>query len=215
MPPKLVFIHGWGFDAGFWDPLAAHLAQFSQSRIDLGFYGAPADCLTATASCLLIGHSLGFMHGITNGQGWRGWIAVNGFSRFIHTPAGMGCLPPAQLRAMRAGLNADAQKTLSNFYKLVGTLPPSGAPVPARLGEGLDALRDMDIHDTLSGSTVPGLVLAADDDPLVPAAVSHELGRFAGDGNLRMHAHAGHLLPLTRPAWCAEAIYDFIAGHMA
>ena len=41
MSPVLLLIHGWGFDAGFWDPLRRQLPELPCVAWDLGFHGAP------------------------------------------------------------------------------------------------------------------------------------------------------------------------------
>jgi len=39
MSMSLLFCHGWGFDAAFWDALAAALPEFAQVRDDAGYFG--------------------------------------------------------------------------------------------------------------------------------------------------------------------------------
>ena len=42
MPLSLLFCHGWGFDAAFWNSLAALLPEYAQVRDDAGYFGNPA-----------------------------------------------------------------------------------------------------------------------------------------------------------------------------
>jgi len=215
MPVTFVFIHGWGFDAGFWDPLCARLPQYPQQRIDLGFFGAPSEKTEdeSFSPRVLVGHSLGFVHGIKQGQDWSGWIAINGFSRFVKTPTREGCVTEANLREMRMRLQNNPAKTLQDFYRTTGTAPCARAPNPDRLRKGLDELRDIDVSDVLAALDVPGLALAGADDPLVPLTASEALGRMAKRGGLMLKDKAGHLLPQTDPAWCAKTIADFINAN--
>ncbi|MCV6804916.1 alpha/beta hydrolase, partial [Achromobacter ruhlandii] len=37
--PTLLFVHGWAFDAAFWGPLAAALAEWPQAVADAGYFG--------------------------------------------------------------------------------------------------------------------------------------------------------------------------------
>jgi len=214
MSVELVFIHGWGFDANFWNPLAALLPQFRQSRADLGFFGAPAeDIKSKTGTRVLIGHSLGFLHGLRSQRDWDGWIAINGFLRFASSTRN-GCVVPQSLRAMRVALQSDPAKARRDFYQLIGAQPAiAGAPDLARLTAGLDELRDLDGNDILSSLDIPGLALAGRLDPLVPPAVSEELGQKAQGGGLAVHDEAGHLLPETEPSWCARLISQFVATY--
>jgi pimeloyl-[acyl-carrier protein] methyl ester esterase len=213
MPIKLVFIPGWGLDAHFWDALSELLSQFPQVRVDLGFFGALSEERENSQPCILIGHSLGFFHGLKERQDWRGWIAINGFLRFTETGAKTGCVTQASLRAMRRRLQSDPSKTIQDFCRLIGTPVPDGMPNFERLREGLDELSQYDIEDILTEFNVPGLVLAGCNDPLVPLPASEALGRLAGHGGLRFHEKAGHLLPQTEPSWCARQITNFLATN--
>jgi pimeloyl-[acyl-carrier protein] methyl ester esterase len=216
MAVELVFIHGWGFDARFWDNLCALMPQFRHSRIDLGFFGAAPQAHDSKSSKrVLVGHSLGFVHGLKYYKNWHGWIAINGFTRFIDGAGRPGCLPVARLRALKIGLQNDAKKTLDDFYALIGAPPPRAAPNGERLREGLDELQAADAEDFLEESRLPGLVLAGRCDPLVPLAASETLVHKARQGRLHLHEEAGHLLPLSDPAWCAQAMAGFLADCFA
>src|SRR5262245_19094736 len=104
MSVELVFIHGWGFDARFWDALSTLLPQFPQKRIDFGFFASPKADDAPTSPHILIGHSLGFVHGITKMKKWDGWIAINSFPRFVKTETKPGCTSAAELRDIRQRL---------------------------------------------------------------------------------------------------------------
>jgi pimeloyl-ACP methyl ester carboxylesterase len=56
----ILFVHGWGYDAGFWDPLRQTLGDLPGITLDLGYFG---DTRTAIPDgiTLLVGHSLGFL----------------------------------------------------------------------------------------------------------------------------------------------------------
>ncbi len=41
-PPTLVFAHGWGFDAGFWDALRARLQAWPQRALEFGYFSGSA-----------------------------------------------------------------------------------------------------------------------------------------------------------------------------
>lgn len=205
---KLVFIHGWGFDAGFWDGLLPLLPEFEQQRVDLGFYGERSAGSAAVGN-ILVGHSLGFVHGMRDSQNWAGWVAINSFPRFLNINNKAGCVEPAVLRSMRQQLAKNAERTLAAFHRSVGATRT--AAVPPRLDNlsgGLDELRDADIGDLLETNTKPGLILAAKNDPLVPIETSEAMA--ASNTSLHWHPAGGHLLPQSDAAWCAKAIKDFI-----
>lgn len=205
MPLELVFIHGWGFDARFWDALAERLPQFGQHRVELGFFNEnPATEIPDAREKILVGHSLGFVRGIKR-EGWKGWIAINSFSRFDD------CVPPANLREMRLRLQKDPAKTLQGFYQMIGAEPHAGTPNMERLRDGLDELRDSDLTDVVSTLNVPGLVLAGGNDPLVPQKPSQKLGSYAEQ--FMLNETGGHHLPQSAPDWCASMIVEFTAAN--
>ncbi len=207
---ELVFVHGWGFEASFWDPLAAFLTDYPQQRVDRGYFGSKRDLVKTNQKSVLIGHSLGFVHGLSLRQDWAGLIAINSFARFIREENKMGCVAPSVLRDMRMRLVADPAKTLGDFYGLIGAKPPAGTPDTARLREGLDELRDTDCGASLAALDVPTLILASRDDELVPVKASEALAREAMQGRLEWHSTGNHTLPQSDPDWCALHIKRFL-----
>lgn len=206
---ELVFIHGWGFDARFWDQVCALIPQFPQRRVDRGYFGLPSAAESFGENSILIGHSLGFLHGVAQKQDWGGWIAINAFTRFIPD-----CVPEARLREMKMGMAFASDLTLRTFYARIGAEAPSGSPDIARLRSGLDELQTCDITATLGQLDAPGLVLAAHNDPLVPVVTSEALGKLVRRGGGMWHETAGHILPLNDPAWCAKAITSFAESFL-
>lgn len=210
---QLVFIHGWGFEAGFWDALASQLPQFRQERVDLGFFSDATNESRDDEPSLLIGHSLGFVHGMRSGKNWAGWVAINSFPRFVATESKLGCAPAAVLHRMKKQLLHNPENTLTEFYELIVAKSPAVDAVPhvRRLCDGLDELRDADIGEALRLSAKPGLVLAAKNDPLVPPATSEALAGF--HTQLEWHPDGGHILPQSAAPWCGTAITRFIETH--
>jgi pimeloyl-[acyl-carrier protein] methyl ester esterase len=206
---ELVFIHGWGFDARFWDALGALLPKYEKRRVDFGYFGTPAPIPTSPDS-ILIGHSLGFLHGIRQKQGWRGWVAINSFRRFLRTDTQAGCASDAELRELKIGLSADPARALDTFYDRIEAPVPEGMPDLERLRAGLEELRYGDISGTLEQMDARGLVLASRNDPLVSPKVSEALCASVRHGELRWHETGGHALPLRDPDWCALMIDDFL-----
>ena len=210
MPLSLLFCHGWGFDAAFWDPLAALLPEFTQARDDVGYFGEATSPLPS-GHVLAITHSLGTMRLLAAPPpGLMGLVAVAGFDRFS---AGDG-FPGTPSRVVDRMVSAVAQEpetVLADFHALFGSDVPNGTPHVERLQADLIVLRDGDRRDAAERLTVPILSLQAERDPLLPVAVRETV--FAAEGGVmrRTHPDAGHLLARDDPAWCAQAIRDFIA----
>ena len=112
----LTLIHGWGFDAGLWDGVAALMPDFAIRRLDRGYFGAP---VWGEPEGLIVGHSLGAM---LAARMWpdRPLVAVNGFDRFC----GPDAVAPRVLARMQARLAQDAQSVLEDFRARLG----AGAP---------------------------------------------------------------------------------------
>lgn len=198
---NLVFIHGWGFDQSFWQALAARLTRYQQEFVDLGFFGAASPLEPAAPDRILIGHSLGFVHGLQSKKNWAGVIAINSFARF---PAS-----GAVLDGMKKQCARDPALTLARFYERIEAEAPTviAQPNKEKLCEGLDVLRDVDMSGELADLSVPALVLAAENDPLVPIEVSQ---RIKAGADFHSHASGGHILPKSDAAWCAERISQFL-----
>jgi len=211
---KLVFVHGWALDATTWNGVAAALPGDVGERIDRGYFGKEQTLPASDDPCVLVGHSLGFLYGLSLPRNWKAWIAINSFPRFVTKTGKIGCVPPAALRDMRIRLQADAHKTLADFHSLIGAKRPDGEPNIERLRQSLDELRDFDSAD-VTGYALPGLVLASKNDPLVPQEISTNL---AENKDILWHdtteqGVGGHILPHSDPEFCAKAIKDFLEKH--
>jgi len=202
---RLVFVHGWGFDATFWDGLSAALPDFPQARVELGFLGQVPAWPDFQPDDVLIGHSLGFLWGVQQYRLWRAAIAINGFACFA---GGTGaCVALAVLRAMRVSLARDPKKTLENFYRSFGHAAELAGIDVARLMEGL-LLLEASLVECPAGSR---LILASRKDRLVPPAASEHLATVLNNAPIRWQEEGEHLLPLTQSLWCAEAIRAFLS----
>jgi pimeloyl-[acyl-carrier protein] methyl ester esterase len=206
---RLVFIHGWGLDASLWDPLVAELSDHTHLCLERGFFGQRQLSIVGDEPSILIGHSLGFLYGLSLPIKWQGWVAINSFPRFVIKPNEIGCVPPVALRDMRIRLRANTKKTLADFHAMIGAPRPNSAPNTDALCQGLDELRDLDNND-LTASNVPGLVLASKNDPLVTAETSENLAK---NKDILWHQTAGHILPHSDPHFCAIAIKNFLDTH--
>ena len=198
---NLLFIHGWAFDGHFWNRLLPLLPECRAQIVDRGFFGSASALPQAKDErTVLVGHSLGFLHGMNMERAWRAVIAINGFAHFVPD-----CFSAAALREMRGRLQKDTQKTVQTFHDTLGTTPPFGTPNAEKLRAGLDELLEGPVLGNLEKGGAPLLSLASHNDPLVPESAS----RLLGPSTL-FHPTGGHVLPLTDPAWCANAMKTFL-----
>jgi pimeloyl-[acyl-carrier protein] methyl ester esterase len=196
--------HGWGYDAAFWAPLAALLGPIAAD--DRGYFGSPrADPVDAAAPHLLVGHSLGVMRLADEaGPGCRGIVAINGFDRFAAGPGFPGVASRA-LDRMARRYGDDPAGTVVAFRDRCGDAAPLPGPPTPRLADDLALLRHGRVR---LAPDLPLLRLDGADDPLLSPA--HREACLAG-ASARVSPSGGHLLPLTDPDWCADAISAFLA----
>lgn len=210
MPLTLVFLHGWGFDAGFWTALRALLPQFACLADDRGYFGQPKD-VGAEGPVLLVGHSLGVMRALADPPAQSiGLVAINGFDRFADRGDGLGT-PPRVLDRMMARMAADPARVVEDFRRRCGCEAAFPAPDAARLIDDLALLRDGDLRAGAAAFPAPILSLQGGDDPLLPPALRRAVFAGARAAERTELPGAGHLLPITHGAWCAERIASFAA----
>jgi pimeloyl-[acyl-carrier protein] methyl ester esterase len=204
-----LFVHGWGFDAGIWREIATHLQGHEVRCVDLGFFGAKSDDAKSwPEGGVAVGHSLGvlwLLKALQEGRAppFRGLISVQGFDRFCPY------VPPPVVASMRRELRRDTVATLNNFWRACGLEDPAADQASAnreRLDEGLGWLMEWDASAAKAALACPMLALAARDDRIVPASMSEAIW---GSGDLRWSESGGHVLPLSRPQWCAKHVLDF------
>ncbi len=206
---RLVFIHGWAFDQTFWNLLRALTPGIPSLAVDLGFLQNARDVPDFSPKDVLVGHSLGFAWGISAYASWKGWIAINGFARFAGDEESGGCVSASAIRALRRNLSADPPKTVADFYKNISHAAPCPALNPDALLEGLNFLQTVNASVR---NRPNGLVLADENDPLVPQTATAHLARQHKDTKIHWHKNGGHLLPLTAAAWCAEKVLEHASG---
>ncbi|MTJ80984.1 MAG: alpha/beta hydrolase [Telmatospirillum sp.] len=218
MRPVLLLVHGWGFDATFWDPLRDALAGpdgIETLAWNLGFRGVPSMPVPPPGRPLVaVGHSLGFLWLLTqcpretlgrpsNGPWGRPWdrlVAINGFPRFTAAsdfPAGVA---PRLLDRMIARFDQAPREVYRDFMVRCGSGEPGCDGLdPPRLMEGLRGLRHWDGRGRMAGLGEVSLVLAGTHDPIVPEPMS----RAAFPARDIAWHDGGHLLPSQDPVWCA------------
>lgn len=205
----LAFVHGWGFDAHFWRPVADRLPDFARVFVDLGFRGEP---LRPGANApIVVGHSMGFAWALAAfPKPWSGAVAVNGFARFTRAQDFIAGTPPRSLERMIARFATHPAEVTRDFLERCGVDAPDTETIrPAPLAEALKWLGECDERATLAGLDCPVMALAGTHDAIVSKAMS--LDSFP-PACLTLVEGAGHLLPWTHPDWVAAQIRQFAAN---
>lgn len=205
----LLFVHGWGFDASFWEPVAQRLPDFRREFVDLGFRGEPAT--PEVDNPLIIAHSMGFAWALARlARPWRGAVAVNAFARFTRSPDFVSGVGPRLVERMVAKFTDEPHAVTADFLSRCGVDSPvtEGMDID-RLGESLTWLGQCDERKALAGLDCPLQALAGTRDQIVTEPMSRE--SFARHP-LVLAEGGGHLLPQSHPEWVAQNIRHFAAG---
>ncbi|GAB6855419.1 alpha/beta fold hydrolase [Asaia astilbis] len=201
---KLVFLHGWSFDSGFWQAVRTALGPSDAVFLDQG-YTREEPCLTLPQEpYLAIGHSAGALWSLTHMlPHCRGLIAFNGFSRFSQAADFEQGIPTRVLKRMLARLTDAPAETVTQFRQQFEFCPPCPAPLDlSRLQEGLSDLIECDGRSRASLLGPSVIAVQGDSDPLVSDALHQASFPEARHVTLE----GGHLLPLTAPERCAAII---------
>ncbi len=203
-----MFVHGWGFDSGFWKPVCSLLSDHECHVIDLGFRSAPSR--PAPSGPLVgIGHSLGFPWLLKNRPfEWKGLVAINSFPRFVRGDDFPCGVPEYALEKTIAGLRENPKRTMTEFLSRCGVDEKPLKWNREHLHQGLLWLSNWDVRPIMDGEKL--LVLAGRQDPIVFREMT--ISGFAGRDGVDLKWHdGGHLLPLSDPEWCANRIREWIA----
>ena len=213
--PRLVLVHGWGFEPGVWQGLRAALPEVECASVDLGFFGPPVGpAFPPDRPLIAVGHSLGVLWLLkTRPFPWRGLVSINGFPRFVLAPDYRPAVEPRLVDRMIRRLAADPAGVTEEFRIRCGSTGslPDG-PVPDSLLHGLTWLRDWDARpDVEPPSSAPMLALSGSADPILPEGMDDHCFRdFPNLRSARLEG-GGHLLPVTAAEWCADHIRTFLA----
>lgn len=201
---RILLVHGWAFDATVWSEVIAQLPDFDCQTLDHGYFGAPRLEIPEGIR-LVAGHSFGCLWAMQEpALAGVPLMAVNGFPRFSAAADYPHGTPPRVLERMLRRLREAPEEVLAAFRDRCGAPPPPPTFDVTCLERDLGRLlRDDARH--LAGRQA-ARALAADDDPLLPVALSEQ----AFPGILTRLPRGGHLLPRTEPAAVARIIREVL-----
>ena len=198
----ILFVHGWGYDATFWDPVRGALGDARSATIDLGYFGA-ADTTLPRDVTLLVGHSLGFLWLARQGAlKHLPLVGINAFPRFLAAEDYRPAVAARVLERMRRRVVGDTRGVLEDFWARAGAAGPNREPNAAALTEGLDHLAAWDERETLAARASSTRLIAGSEDGIVPAAMTE----MAFKGSEITWLPGRHALPRTHAAEIARLI---------
>ena len=209
---KLLFVHGWGFDARIWEGVRHALPDQETCIADLGYFGEPV-APACEGPVLVVGHSLGAMRILLSPPAHcTGLVAINGFDRFSADPSDPSGVPRRVIDRMIARFRQQPEQVLADFRMRCGdeSALPEGLRQDALLAD-LQLLRDGDARTSAARLGLPVLALQGSEDAILPETMRNAVFAEASDIRRDELAGHGHLLPLTAPEWCADHIRAFAA----
>ncbi|MFT8364912.1 MAG: biotin synthase [Gluconobacter cerinus] len=207
MTVSLYLVHGWGFDASFWDPMLQHLPSLKASVVDKGYFGCPYAAPKPEQPYLAIGHSAGTLDLL--GQDLPeclGLIMFNGFGRFSESNDFLEGVSLRVLERMKRQLQRSPKTVLNDFRQRCGTDKPIPSdPVTAVLNQGLEHLIQNDERNAVIRWENRLHWMTGMSDPFLPAQAG-----FSVPGE---RVEGGHLLPLEQPELCADFVLRQVEQH--
>ncbi|MBB3172757.1 pimeloyl-[acyl-carrier protein] methyl ester esterase [Endobacter medicaginis] len=216
---KVMLFHGWGFDASFWEGVVACLPAGSAivACAERGYFGASVTEAWPEgprAGTVAVGHSMGMLHLLADAprDPPGAMLSINGFARFCAGPDFPAGVPGRLPTRMLARLETAPAEVLATFRAgqgegAAGLAEPPPTIAGERLADDLCLLIDADMRAQWASFTGPKAALAGVDDALITRAHA-----FACFGDALRQIPGGHLLPLTAPRLCADAILALGAG---
>jgi len=209
----LLFLHGWGFDSAIWREVAARLDRFAHAYGDRGYFAAPA-APAGRGPVLAVTHSFGAMRLLAAPpKEVRGLIAINGFDCFAARD-GFAGVPTRLLDRMIARFELEPEATLAEFRQRCGADEPAPAIAGPALGDDLHTLRNDDRRGEAAAFAAPVVSLQGAADPILPPEMRAAVFSACADVSRISVPDGGHLLPMTHPEICADAVARF-AEHVA
>ncbi|HVT63422.1 MAG TPA: alpha/beta fold hydrolase [Legionellaceae bacterium] len=229
--PPLVFLHGWGFDAGIWKPWMPELQRLLPNHqmilVDLPGFGDSAlldwaSFKTALWSVLpnkfgVVGWSLGGLYGTR--------LAIEHPDRISHV-FNMTTSPHFMQASNWTGISApilddfyhrlqvDPLKTQRQFVEaqLSHHLTDIALSPSTMLGlkEGLDILKLWDLRDSLSRLKMPVAFVFGRLDTIVPRTLLPIMKKYYPEFQYTLLPHAAHIPFLSHPEICAQLLRDFL-----
>lgn len=206
-----VLLHGWGFDAGFWDGVRARLPEDDVLTLDCGYFNAPhMPDLPADRPLIAVGHSLGSMLLLGRTDiAWTGFVAINGFTRFAFADNYPG-VRRLVIDRMLKRFDQDPATVTAEFRARCGADEPPPADLQAdALRSGLLMLRDSDYREEAAAPACPALLLAGGADPIVTAEMTRVSAACFRHATVEWLPDGGHLLPRLAPGWCVGHLTAF------
>ena len=228
----VVLIHGFGFDAPVWTPLAECLsADYTIRRPSLPGYGDAPEQTGPLGGTFL---------GEWSEAHWVGWsmggllaldaIRLGCVPRSLTLIASQPCMvaredwphaiPRAAFRDFRQRLHCDPAEAMRHFAMLAAhgdahaaqarrQLDRIATPGRKTLEQGLDLLEQGDLRSVWAAQATPQQAILGARDALLPEAAAESLKALCPSAAVTLVPDAGHAVLLSHAARCADLLRSF------
>ena len=229
----VILIHGFGFHASVWEPLAARLGgDYTARAVDLPGYGGAAGPGADAApdwpeDAHWVGWSLGgvlALDAVRRGRRPRSLALIGAAPRMVRNGDWPHAIEPAAFAAFAGDVARAPAAALRRFAALVARgdrrerqvreqlRAHAAAPAAETLRRGLAALRRADLRDAWAAHPVAQLSLWGERDALLPATGAAAARALRPADPAAVVPGAGHAPLLSDPAFCAERLRRFWAA---
>lgn len=241
----IVLLHGWGMNLRVFDALRAELPGWCTWAIDLPGHGRSpwwpqavdfeaqkAAILAALPPrCVLVGWSLGAKLAMaiaaSDPQRVAALVLLAASPKHLQSGDWPDGMDPQALRAFRAVLAQDWQKTLEDFIALqlrgsrnadeaqqaiAAALASHGAPRMEALQAGIDLLAKLDLRPDVARISQPTLIVAGSNDRVTPPGAARWLAARIRGSRLVELPRSGHAPFVSHAAETGAALREFLAG---
>jgi pimeloyl-ACP methyl ester carboxylesterase len=227
---SLIFLHGSGLHAAYWDPLLGRLSH--PHKVALSFPGrgglpgpSPSDVAGLARhigrllppNSIVVGHSLGGAVALELALTYplAGLILINTGARLRVMPGILAAMRDAVesgIPAPMVGYSFQPETDPEIVRRTVGVeqdVPPESALADWQACMAFDRTAD------LGRLSVPTLVCAGGRDLLTPPKYSELLAARIPGARLALLPEGGHMMPVEQLPWLVKQIEDFAAGLSA
>ena len=214
----VVFCHGFGFDASFWDALRPYFVGLDTFFLDLGYFSETHEAFSqylcwakaqpTDTDFIGVGHSIGLIKLLSLNLSFKYLVGLHGFVNFLGEDAALHRRRQRELSVLTKHCMDSPALTLQAFYQRAGVdfTAPLGHLNQQRLLDDLALLAT----PIAIPKDIPLLILGSNDDKITPPALL--LDNFGGHHQVTVEIldQVQHGLGYLKPAEVYQRIMRFL-----
>lgn len=204
-----VFCHGFGFDIKFWNNLNKYFVYEKCTFIDLGYFKKPYLPKQLNNEKIIgIGHSIGLVKLINLYNNFECLIGLNSFVNFLGNNVELKNKRHIELMALKKQFLKNPTKALNAFYRRCGISNTIDSETELNLDLILSDLKLL--HNHIDLPKVPTLIIASDNDTIVPKSVIDDNFVLQSNVKIQMIQNCHHAVGFLKPLHVYKIIMSFL-----